>query len=395
MKASLGTISTSSLLGISICLVFISIPFYDYSLPSKFSILAFIVWLFQLVNPKNKTIPNKKILFPLFLFSSIFLLGVVSVIFSGDWLGGIEHIQLMAPIFVLPLIILTGHFKANLSHFLKWYSLAVTIASLSAILNAIILDFVNVGNYYYYQDFAALLNKHPIHFSLMVIIALLYYFKRCFIDKIKKPFYFLSLSILIFTIYLLSSRIGLISLIAGVTLLILYSSLSKKTKWMYLFLTFVGSIIIVFSNNLKERLITQKELSQNTLDNRIIIWKSIFEVADKNLVWGIGINDTRDDLYQTYKKNKLTIAYLEKYNAHNQFLEILLTYGIFGLSIFIFFIGWLGRIILLSKNPLYKSYFLVFILFMSVESIFERIIPIWLFYLIMPLVYKEYFLRQS
>ena len=75
--------------------------------------------------------------------------------------------------------------------------------------------------------------------------------------------------------------------------------------------------------------------------SRIHIWNSGIQIAEHQLIMGVGPGDTGDELMKMYQQYNYKDPYLNKANAHNQFLETLLDLGIAGCVILIglFFIS--------------------------------------------------------
>jgi O-antigen ligase len=145
-------------------------------------------------------------------------------------------------------------------------------------------------------------------------------------------------------------------------------------------------VVFIFSSpNFEKRFQPSKtEIStMEDFDFRMIHWRAVIETIQSNsLLFGSGTKGDRDYLYNKYREYKLTSAYEEKYNAHNQFLEIPLNHGVLGLLFFLFFLGYIIKPLLFHKKYFYISIMLVFIIYMLTESILVRHSGIVLFSLI-------------
>jgi len=69
---------------------------------------------------------------------------------------------------------------------------------------------------------------------------------------------------------------------------------------------------------------------------RLAIWKCSKDVIRKHWMWGVGTGDVQDSLQAAYANHKFYFAaHYNKYNAHDQYLEMWLANGLPGLLIYI------------------------------------------------------------
>ena len=106
-----------------------------------------------------------------------------------------------------------------------------------------------------------------------------------------------------------------------------------------------------------------------------------YEILKDNWLLGVGVENVQDKLnscygkytYQNFDDFKNTT-----YNSHNQYLDIILKYGIFGLVLFFIFLLW-G-----IKNNDFNYQIFIFLTLMSLisENIFDRQVGIVFFNLL-------------
>ena len=77
-------------------------------------------------------------------------------------------------------------------------------------------------------------------------------------------------------------------------------------------------------------------------------------------------------MYQKYKEAGYEIAYVQKYNAHNQFLEIMLDNGLVGLILFLTTILYQLRLIIKRKQMYFLAVYWSILVFLFTESLLER-----------------------
>ncbi|GEQ84851.1 hypothetical protein ULMS_03590 [Patiriisocius marinistellae] len=122
------------------------------------------------------------------------------------------------------------------------------------------------------------------------------------------------------------------------------------------------------------------------VDYRKLHWEAVFMSIKHKLLLGRGTEGDRDDLHSIYNDKKLTAAYEENYNAHNQLLEIGLDFGILGMVIFLLYVWFLIKNAITHNNKLLLLIIIIFALYSITESIFVRHSGIILFSLLTSLL---------
>ena len=116
---------------------------------------------------------------------------------------------------------------------------------------------------------------------------------------------------------------------------------------------------------------------------RIAILKTSTQFALKNLPWGVGTGDIKDEISKNYKQlGSITINELYL-NPHNQFLQTTISLGILGLLSLLAILISGFRIAIKKKNVLLFSFVLLISLHFLFESMLEQqagVVFITLFY---------------
>ncbi len=89
--------------------------------------------------------------------------------------------------------------------------------------------------------------------------------------------------------------------------------------------------------SIKHQLINEQDPNDHSLLERLEFWKTGIEIAKDNLVFGVGTGDVQDSFNEKYTKNNSLLTEENRNRAHNMFLTMLITFGIFGGIFFIFF----------------------------------------------------------
>lgn len=194
----------------------------------------------------------------------------------------------------------------------------------------------------------------------------------------RKLLYCLSATILFLFLLNLLARTALFTVIIGGFIYFL----TKKRYILFfssvLMLSIIGGIIYYQNHNyLRDRIfksinIFEEQTIFSKKDNRFARFDASIEVFKKFPLIGPGTASENKYRKEVYFNNRDSEAYNGNYNAHNQFLEYLSTYGIFGAMAYILLLFTLIKSAYKSQS--YVSYFLVFSFIMAglTESIIER-----------------------
>jgi len=108
----------------------------------------------------------------------------------------------------------------------------------------------------------------------------------------------------------------------------------------------------------------------NSIGSRLSIFDCAKSLAWKSFFFGTGVGDVQTDLNDCY--NDKGFRSLMNMNAHNQFIQILLAFGILGLSYYLFFIFHFIIKSFKARNYLLTCFFSLFFLCCFTESLLER-----------------------
>ena len=347
-----------------------------YSLNSQAIIVAFFAWLF--VNPcKEKWMLFKKNRWLFLLSSSLFWISLMGLLYTENIDEGLRNLQKKTPFLLFPLlfstVIITNKTR---DYFIKYFSFGVVLSAIFALTKAFYFKINNLGDYFYYSEFALLLDKHTTYFALFTVIAILFFIREILISNWKNNLLeIVCVLFLLGLIYILSVRISIIALLLGGIILVWKTIQTPKTKFIILF--FLSACITGFflSPNFVKRFNAFSPENQEISDfsTRKIHWKSALQTMQQNnLIIGAGTGDGHKGLYEMYLKNDFQTGYKYKYNAHNQFIETGLYSGILGLSLLLLIL-WVAFKITQNHKDLFAFVLLTSItVFMFTESILER-----------------------
>jgi len=354
-----------------------SLPFPSYAFVSKMMIL----WAFYGLFIYKPFAYHKNLLrrrrFAFWVASLPFWMSVAGLLISNDPAAGVQVLVLKLPLLIVPLIVFSNPVPANIFR-QAWgvFAWAVLAAGISAWTEAMAVKFFSGSDFIYYHEFGIFTQKHTTYFALFVTISALYFLYAFFLTGSfrKKIVYSLALGFQMYMLFILSNRTAFLALLTGTVIMLL---VLKKWKIFLAGLLIIGTGIFLSQSFLEKhsrpdyRMLNDK--IQYDAQKRMQIWKAVIDDWKQHNRWlGTGTGSRRDGLYRNYKEAGLTDAYLDKYNAHNQFLETLYNYGLTGLLLLVFQI--LVLMYLLWKHKFYEGYitYSVFLIFMLTESILVR-----------------------
>lgn len=154
----------------------------------------------------------------------------------------------------------------------------------------------------------------------------------------KALIYFLIL-FFVLSLFLIGSRISLISVFCGYTIFIL-TKISKAVIYKYLILLLLAGSFFIFSSPAKHRVkeifkvnmsLINKKSEYNSINTRLGIYLCSVKIISESFVFGVGIGDTKEKLQECYNKKLQSEVYKwNYYNTHNQYLHFLLASGVLG-----------------------------------------------------------------
>lgn len=361
----------------SLTLVLMTLPFPKYSLNSISMILCLLAWIGY--TPFKKKIEKIRSQLPLFvLLSSFFWLSLLGLIYTKNLDEGFMNLKQSLPFFIFPLIFLSIDLKKkDYIKILKYFSSSVVLASVFALIKSLLIKINNYGDYLFFDQLAIILEKHTTYFALFVIIAISYFLFEIKNSKWKKSICFGAIiSFLLLMLYMLSVRISVLGLISiGFIYLLQCKNKISFAKQLSLFVICCLISLVYLSPNFQKRFNSKSPegVEISDMGSRVIHWKAVLKrISNENLFFGSGTGDGHTGLYEEYLKFNFETGFLNKYNAHNQYLETTLFFGITGLFLLLLILYKTIVKCIQVKDMFGLSITIVFIIFMITESILER-----------------------
>ena len=362
-------------------LICVSIPFMTYAkaFVNICMICLFLIMVVSYNKDKVINIVNQKFFKALTIFL-IFI--VIYSLFNGSFFDDFAESRKIAQIILL--LILFSF--ANDKRFLIYgFISGVLVSSLITDLNIVT---------YYFNSSDLLISKSSVEdlfitqrlylgFFVVISIVLLSFLFRTSNRNKQKVFYALLILFFIFTLFLISSRSAILIAFLVFLTTIIYQSKSVFTIVVLLASFVIFSAIIITNKNLSNRFLYSQDSVRTsfiekikTHEPRYDIWRFSLQIFDEqNLgLFGLGTYKTQELLVEKYKLmpiDKRKNWFIQRnFNTHNQYIDIILSFGFIGLILFTVF---LREVVLITYNNIYSlNLILSLILFLVIENLFHR-----------------------
>jgi len=374
-----------------ICLVPITM-FFSMKINSIAIILAISLGILDLFVNKNfkLLIPNRKDL----LFIIYYLILIISLFFSSNFENGLKVLEYNLSFLVMPVFFYRMK-KVSKGEYNLLIKLFIFGAVAVSFIFLIIASFKYTANedisVFFYHSLSSPFDLHAVYFSIYICWALIILMQKLN----KKNFRKLSSIIvfLVFILFLLSSKsIIVFAFFASIVVIYRKTQINRKV---FLGTTFCLLIVfLLFSNPVKDRfnkitnfdsLTVLKDDSMtdfnkvNGLTLRLMFVKyAVLESITNplNFIFGQGTGDKHTFLDTVYEKHNMAKTINGKkvgyygYNAHNQYVDTLVSIGIIGL---LYLLGMIFKLINLNRTNYYA---LSFYILLSWAFLFESILAV-------------------
>jgi O-antigen ligase len=326
---------------------------------------------------------NKQLL----LFYLFFLITLISSVFSANRVEALFAVEIKMGLLLFPYLLFCFKWPIPiLKRCVVAFVSGCFFASLYLILRAFLYSLNGQPEYFFYTKFSEFI--HASYFAMYLILAItfvtLLYGKWFSAHRtvIYSSWFFVA--IFVTTIFLCSSKMGLITLCICIPLLVLYRWRNSLNYKNLIIGASVATVIVfvaafVFRDSLR-RMKSLTAVSASQIDKtssestrvRMLIWEQAIRIVRKNVLFGVGVGDANDHLYRAYEENGLTGALEHRLNAHNQYLQTFIGMGLPGIIVLLLIN--LGGLVhaLRSRHFFLLIFSILIILNFMVESMLQR-----------------------
>jgi O-antigen ligase len=243
------------------------------------------------------------------------------------------------------------------------YSFITTAAALVCLVSAfVVFRRLHETSYLYNDSLSDFVKIQSIYFALMINLAIFSYIyllsKKEVITRYRTAVYAAVFFLLIIH-FLLASRIAIIILYSALLVFAFYYIVKRRKILEGVTLItglLIGSIVMVklfpkTLNRFREMLFTEYTYTSSGVEShydmeitadqwnganiRLAIWSCGWELARQNPLFGAQLGDKKDRMMEIYRDRKFEFALKTKRNMHNNYLDVLCTFGIIGLTLFL------------------------------------------------------------
>ncbi len=292
------------------------------------------------------------------VLSSVFLVNLIGVAYSPDKKSAFSDLERQFAILIFP--ILTSASDLNLATYknalLKVFGFTCLITVLYLFIHAfllIIYNHVPVSNLFSTSftnhNFSAPIEMHATYLSMYISLSLISFLFFFLNEKSRrnKIFYGIAILILLAGLMQLASRAVFISTLFIIVFLYPFFIATRINRVKF-FIIILPIILVAFISiyridwfrhrytiELKNDL-TQTSINNDIIEPRITRWRIAWGLFQQNPLVGYGSGTEKKILMENYFEKKLYNSYLNKLNAHNEYLSIMLKTGMWGLLVYLF-----------------------------------------------------------
>lgn len=330
---------------------------------------------------------------------NILILSALYLFYLGNFLLTldvvlIKKLETCLSFLIFPLFVILNKSyvnKSTLENSLKGFFIANTLLALLTwfkIFQTGFFAMLNENNYYqpvFRNVFSDITGIHLPYLGLLFVFSIfigIYLIRKTYNNFIKVT---LGISCVVFftSILFFSARMALLSFIVSFVYWA-YKTIKNKRVFGGIVIGFIAiSLFFAFLTPIKERvkeaIITRLELPSKKMNEdskavnfRYAIHHCSFNIIKSNWLFGIGKNNVQkelDDCYSDFTYKNYDDFSRKTYNSHNQYLDLWMAYGIFGLIFLTITFFWGYR---LNNELLYNVLLILIFMALLTENIFDR-----------------------
>jgi O-antigen ligase len=376
---------------LALILVFLTTLFLPWlKLANILAAIFLAVYAFSLSSWKEKweSLKERKHLQWMLLF---FVMVVVSVLFSSNFNRGLRYLDPRLPLAYFPVSIGVLHLRKEFKEkiLLGFACLTTAIMLLCLGWGVYRSDFFTRPEFLYSDSLTDILKQQAIYISLLVNLSI-YIFTYQILNKKNSPKAWMILAVVFLfgMSYLLASR-NLMLVLYVITIGFALYYIFRRKKYLEgaaLILGLIIGVVLVFKffpktlNRFKELTYTQFDYKSmgkeshynmevtkdqwNGLNFRRAAWQCGWELFLTHPIKGVNIGDKKDALMEKYKEKDFQFALQTNKNVHNNYLDILYSMGLIGLTLFL--VGWIVLPLIYARH--YRDWLSILIILTFVSA---------------------------
>ncbi len=367
------------------------LPVYRKVIPYVIAVMV-ITWLLEGdFAGKAKRLVNSNHRFNTLLFTGLYLLYGFGLLYTRNFEYGFFDMEVKMSLFIFPVIMATVRDEVlsfAVARKVLWSFVFGALFSLLLCYGLAFTEYMETGSLkeFYYSSLSSLI--HPSYLAMYVCFAiavLLYFLHTGRVQgMIRQILAWLLVILFEFFVIMLSSKAGILSLALVLALYVAYLIFKERqflkgigrgallgASFIFLFMMFPTSAerFEETREDLELAEINADEIASSS-GERIMIWWYSFEITNEHFLWGVGTGDIKDQLLIKYNEKDMVNAFKLELNAHNQYLQTMITLGIIGLIVLL-----LNLILPALYSMEQKHYlYLVFLILIGFNLLFESML---------------------
>ncbi|WP_185154384.1 O-antigen ligase [Fulvivirga sp. M361] len=328
----------------------------------------------------------------LFFFISFFLLHVIGLLYTCDIQEGLFVIEKKLSLLVFPIIISDDYLTKNTDtiNIVKSAFYSLVGACMVCVLYATYVYVFTGENVFYWNELVKIISFHPNYLALYITLINAVLIKElinqwsCLKSGSQILCVIIELFLITFII-LLSTRLQTFLFFVVLIGMVFYQTTKKNNKLLgptiSLIVILIISLVMIFNVSYLQRFksinsfnyqIDADPKTFNNLTVRLGIWECSWSIIEKNYLLGVGTGDAKSQLINSYKKLDFKYGYLDKLNAHNQYISTLIKIGFVGFLILILHLA----IPFIHRKYKYSNGYKIFVVLFGISFLTESMLSV-------------------
>jgi len=255
---------------------------------------------------------------------------------------------------------------------------------------------------------------HKAYLSIGLVWSVFLLIDRLFFQtmrKKKKLLFLFLLMLFIITIIYFTSIPNIIALLVLLPIFFLLKIKSLKEKLLLLIILLTSTITLMQINIVKERVFNDVRLKKDIVEVtsllqavfnnqlnevaniRLYVWNCGYRQIKKNIWFGYGVGGEEQTLLDCYKEINCKDCLEQNLNTHNYYASLLLSGGVFLLSLFLLAFSYMFKIGLKTKNYLFLIFIVLLFINLMSENMLERIHGVLFYVIFSSLLFSESYFK--
>lgn len=331
---------------------------------------------------------------PVGIVMAVYLLGFVGMLYTHDKAAAWDLAGRQSAILIWPILLTLTNFPLAqyTERLLRFFAVVCVATILILYVDAFrIIAFYQmplkniVSQAFMNHQFSLPIGIHATYISLYAALSFVVLLHGLFNTrgKAKQLLYVMGMAILAAGLLQLSSRAVCIALLVIVNTVFPWMAIKGKKRWWFLTTSLLLTLAAgLFINNtaafktryfteLKQDVSNRNKVDYDITEPRVERWKLAWQLVQQKPLIGHGSGSELRLLKDAYFEHKLYSSYLNEFNAHNQYLSILIKTGFAGLLVFLSVLGYCTWVAIRSRQLFFVSFLLLIIIVSVGENILD------------------------